>query len=111
VIEVPSPADIQDLEHPAKVELHWEVNPEPDADGLFLASKVRTLSWLEGQPAVWAACEFNSMRVLRSFLRDHDNLLNTHLNLSSYWKLGQSDEGHKQAKRLDSEQEEVNKGA
>ncbi|PHQ33251.1 siderophore-interacting protein [Rhodopirellula bahusiensis] len=111
VIEVPSPADIQDLEHPAKVELHWEVNPEPDVDGLFLASKVRTLSWLEGQPAVWAACEFNSMRVLRSFLGEHDNLPNTHLYLSSYWKLGQSDEGHKQAKRLDSEQEEVNKGA
>ncbi|MFG0266337.1 MAG: siderophore-interacting protein [Rhodopirellula sp. JB055] len=104
VIEVPSPADIQDLEHPEKVELHWEVNPKPDVDGLFLASKVRALSWLEGQPAVWAACEFNSMRVLRSFLREQDHLPSTHLYLSSYWKLGQSDEGHKQAKRLDNEQ-------
>lgn len=104
VIEVPSQLDIQELEHPEKIELHWEVNPEPDPDGLFLASKVRALPWLKGQPAVWAACEFNSMRVLRSFLREQDNLPNTHLYLSSYWKLGQSDEEHKQAKRLDSEQ-------
>ena len=104
VIEVPSRADIQKLTHPRNIELHWEINSRPKVDGLFLASKIRALPWLEGQPAVWAACEFNSMRVLRTFLQEHNNLPKTHLYLSSYWKLGQSDEGHKKAKRLDSEQ-------
>lgn len=104
VIEVPCTADIQKLEHPAKFELHWEINPHPDPDGQFLSSKLRALPWLAGRPAVWAACEFNSMRMLRKFFQERGSIPKTHLYLSSYWKLGHSDEEHKKAKRLDSEQ-------
>lgn len=107
VIEILSEADIQPLKAPSNIELHWEVNSHPDPDGRFLLSKVKTLPWLEGQPAVWSACEFNSMRNLRCFFKEEHNLSHSHLYLSSYWKIGQSDEGHKQAKRLDSVQSEA----
>ncbi|QDU50713.1 siderophore-interacting protein [Gimesia panareensis] len=107
VIEIPSKADIQTLKAPGNLNLHWEVNPQPDPEGGFLISKVKALPWLEGQPSVWSACEFNSMRNLRRFFKEEKQLPDSHLYLSSYWKIGQSDEGHKQAKRLDSVQSET----
>ncbi|WP_417396474.1 siderophore-interacting protein [Gimesia chilikensis] len=104
VIEIPSETEIQTLKAPAGLKFHWEVNPQPDPEGSFLISKVKDLPWQAGQPAVWSACEFNSMRKLRHFFKEEHKLPDSHLYLSSYWKLGQSDEGHKQAKRLDNEQ-------
>ncbi|MCC9643210.1 siderophore-interacting protein [Rhodopirellula sp. JC740] len=104
VIEVPSEDAILDIDHPDGVQLHWEVNQELEADREFLASKVRALDWCEGRVSVWAACEFNSMRILRRYLCDEKSVPASNLYLSSYWKLGQSDEGHKEAKRLDNEQ-------
>ncbi len=106
VIEIPSEADIQKLKAPPNIELHWEVNPQPDPEGGFLISKVKALPWPAGQASVWSACEFNSMRNLRRFFKEEHHLPQSHLYLSSYWKIGQSDEGHKQAKKLDSEQPE-----
>ncbi|QEG43308.1 siderophore-interacting protein [Roseimaritima ulvae] len=103
VIEIRSAADVQPLVHPPGVQLHWKVNPQPDPSGQFLTSQVAALSLPPGSPAIWAACEFNSMRVLRQHLHREHPVPNSHIYLSSYWKIGQSDEGHKQAKRLDSE--------
>ncbi len=105
VIEVPSESDIQSLDHPEKMELRWEINPHPDPNGEFLPSKIEALPWLDGTPAVWAACEFNSMRNLRRLLKQRADLPNSHLYLSSYWKIGQTEDEHKVAKRNDSEQD------
>ena len=111
VIEIPCEDDIQTLIHPRGMELHWEVNPQPDPSGEFLLSRLQRLPWLAGQPAVWAACEFSSMRKLRGFFRQEKQIPTSHLYLSSYWKLGQPDEGHKQAKRLDNEREQATASA
>ncbi len=108
VIEVASEADIQSLDHPAKMELHWEINSTHDPNGDCLVSKVEKLEWLQGQPAVWSACEFNSMRNLRQFFHDQRDIAKTHLYLSSYWKLGQSEDEHKIAKQQDAEQTAAN---
>lgn len=107
VFEIPSEADIQTLKAPPNIELHWEVNPHPDPEGGFLISKVKALPRPAGQPSVWSACEFNSMRNLRRFFKEELKLPDSHLYLSSYWKIGQPDEGHKQAKKLDNEQSDA----
>lgn len=103
IIEVISEADIQSLDHPDNMELHWVINPHPDPEGAVLLSKFQALPWLAGQPAVWAACEFNSMRALRRFLKQECDVPKAQLYVSSYWKIGQSEDGHKIAKRQDSE--------
>lgn len=107
VIEVISEDDIRPIDHPAGVELHWLVNPTPDDSGETLLARVRELAWLEGQVAVWAACEFNSMRALRKYLKQEQDIPRDHLYISSYWKIGQSEDGHKAAKRRDLEKEEL----
>lgn len=104
VIEVTSESDIQTLDHPEDVELHWVINPHPDPEGMSLVSRVKALPWLSGQVAVWAACEFNGMRALRKFFKQEREIAKSHLYISSYWKLGQSEDGHKLAKKQDSEQ-------
>ncbi len=105
VIEIASEADIQKLDCPDNVELHWVINPRPDPEGAVLLEKVRGLTWHSGQPAVWAACEFNSMRAMRRYFKEDRAMPRSHLYISSYWKIGQSEDQHKVAKKKDAEQE------
>lgn len=104
VIEVVSAADIQALEHPENLQLHWVINPYRNSDETPLLSKIQSLPWLTGQVAVWAACEFSSMRTLRRFFKQEQGVPLSHLYVSSYWKLGQSEDEHKIAKQQDREQ-------
>ncbi|WP_136068633.1 siderophore-interacting protein [Modicisalibacter radicis] len=101
LIEVLDEADIQPLEHPAGLNLHWLVNPTPDPEGDALLERLRGLSMPAGQPAVWGACEFASMRKLRSHLKQTYTLNKQQLYLSSYWKMGNSEDQHKLAKSQD----------
>ncbi len=96
VISVISEADIQTIEAPAGMELHW-VTEQP------LADKVRELEWQQGEAAVWCACEFDSMRALRQYFRNEKEVERENLYLSSYWKQGVSEDGHKVIKREDAE--------
>ncbi|OXY82882.1 siderophore-interacting protein [Oceanimonas doudoroffii] len=105
VIEVVSEADIQDLSHPEHLRLHWVINPHPTPERSALLDKIQSLPRLDGDPAVWAACEFNAMRALRRYLKQEYDLAKSHLYISSYWKLDQSEDEHKVVKRQDSEQE------
>ncbi|AOM01060.1 MULTISPECIES: siderophore-interacting protein [Cobetia] len=107
IIEVPDAADIQTLEHPPGIELHWLINPQPDPEGQPLLEKVASLPRLEGQISVWAACEFGSMRALRAHLKQAYEIPKSHFYVSSYWKIGQSEDGHKLAKQQDAETEQA----
>lgn len=103
VIEVIDEADIQPLQHPDDVHIRWVVNPEPDPAGSILTDHIRQLHWREGQPAIWAACEFNGMRKLRHYFKQERAVPKTHVYVSSYWKMGSSEDQHRQAKRADAE--------
>ncbi|MFM2624570.1 siderophore-interacting protein [Vibrio owensii] len=96
VISVISEADIQALEAPAGMEIHWITEQS-------LEDKVRSLEWKTGEAAVWCACEFDSMRALRQYFRNEKEVERKNLYLSSYWKQGVSEDGHKIIKREDAE--------
>ncbi|WP_028670982.1 siderophore-interacting protein [Saccharospirillum impatiens] len=103
VIEVLDRSDIQALVKPDNVELVWVINPEPDPSGQVLLERITQLDWLAGQPAVWAATEFQSMRKLRAYFKQDRQVPKTHLYVSSYWKMGNSEDQHKVAKRQDAD--------
>ncbi|MCH8529399.1 MAG: siderophore-interacting protein [Saccharospirillum sp.] len=105
VIEVLDQTDIQDLEKPDNLELIWFVNPQPDPEGQALLKRVTQLDWLAGQADVWAACEFQSMRNLRAYFKQERQTPKNHLYVSSYWKMGISEDQHKVVKRQDAERE------
>ncbi|PZO92929.1 MAG: NADPH-dependent ferric siderophore reductase, partial [Streptococcus pyogenes] len=58
---------------------------------------------LIGQPAVWAACEFHSMRALRHYFKVDRPIPKTHLYISSYWKVDSTEDQHKIVKREDAQ--------
>lgn len=101
VIEVVGEADIQALVAPKGLSVHWVINPHPGHDSNTLFNAVKTLDWPAGRPSVWAACEFSGMRKLRGYFRNERGLDKTCLYISSYWKLGSSEERHKIVKRED----------
>ncbi|ABM26805.1 Siderophore-interacting protein [Shewanella sp. W3-18-1] len=105
VIEVLSEADIQPLVHPEHVELHWVINPEADPEGRPLVERIAQLPWLAGEPAVWIACEFNSMRALRRHFKQAHSLPKSHFYTSSYWKIGCNESEHKLVKQEDEQLE------
>lgn len=97
VIRVMSPADIQPLHAPAGMELIWLT------EGQALADSVRELEWLDGNASIWCACEFDSMRALRQYFRNEKEVDRENIYISSYWKQGVSEDGHKMIKREDAE--------
>ncbi|WP_432698208.1 siderophore-interacting protein [Marinobacterium sp. YM272] len=103
VISILHEDDIQALKHPEQIKLHWVVIPEPDPEGQLLLEYIANLELPEGQPSIWTACEFTSMRALRKHFKDSWQPARENLYISSYWKLGRSEDQHKVIKRQDAE--------
>lgn len=101
VLEVESEADKQALAVPEGVEVIWIINSNHRQPQSVLLEAVKKLEWLEGQPYVWAACEFSSMRQLRRYFKDDRKVPRESMYISSYWKLGLAEEQHKIAKKKD----------
>lgn len=103
VIEILSEADKQILTAPKGIDIQWVINPHPDKPNTLLADAVKALTWLEGSPSVWCASEFESMRSLRRYCKQEQQVERGQLYASSYWKMGDTDEGNKAAKKTDTE--------
>ncbi len=103
VLEVVTEADIQPLKLPERFEVHWVINAVVNSDRSSLLERIKQLDWLPGQPAVWAACEFHSMRALRTYFNMKPMLSKSHLYISSYWKISSTEDQHKIDKRNDAQ--------
>ncbi len=102
-LRVVAEADRQDLACPAGVAIHWLVHPDPGADPDLLANAMRALPWPQGEVCAWVAAEFSAMKALRTYLREERGLGAGQLYISSYWKAGLTEDGHREAKRADAE--------
>ncbi|MCG9677518.1 siderophore-interacting protein [Vibrio sp. Isolate24] len=98
VIQVESEEDIQPVDAPKNVEVIW-LNASQS-----LVDQVRKLTWLEGMASIWCACEFDSMRQLRQYFRNEKEVGRENIYISSYWKQGVSEDGHKVIKRQDADE-------
>lgn len=105
VIEINSEDDRQSLKKPIGMEITWVINPDPNLENTLLSDAVRTVPWQQGKPFIWAACEFSNMRLLRAYFKKEKNVARDELYVSSYWKMGQSEDKHKITKKLDAEAE------
>jgi NADPH-dependent ferric siderophore reductase len=101
IIEIIANEDQQDLPIPVGMELIWVVNSKPGSEASPLYLAIRELAWLEGQVAVWVACEFKTMKKTREYFKHDRSIAKSHLYISSYWKKGLQEEDHKIAKRDD----------
>ncbi|MGO1297266.1 MAG: siderophore-interacting protein [Vibrio sp.] len=99
VIEVADANDAQTLTAPEGMDIIWHVAGQ----GTELVDAVKALTWRAGQCAVWCACEFDAMRAFRQYFRQQQDIDRDYIYISSYWKNGVTEEGHKVIKREDNE--------
>jgi len=91
VIEITSETDKPSVHIPAGMQVQWLINPHPGEGPSQLADAVRATSWEDGTPAVWAACEFDTMRDLRTYFRTERG------------RAGRTEDQHKVEKRADAQ--------
>lgn len=103
VLEVISEQDQLDLKVPEGMNVHWVVNPDPEAPNSMLEDAVMALPWRDGDVSVWVAGEFSASRALRQYFRHEKPVRKENMYVSCYWKIGETDEGMKAAKRADKE--------
>lgn len=98
VIKVGCQEDIRPIVKPQKVKVLWLTDPKQR-----LANTIRQLEIMPGNPAIWAASEFSQMREMRKLFSREWNIPRSDYYISSYWKMGRSEEQHKIDKRNDQE--------
>jgi NADPH-dependent ferric siderophore reductase len=103
VLEIMSEEDRIQLNAPKGMQLIWVVNPTPTEMNSSLSDAVMALPWLENQVSVWVAGEFNTSRTLRQHIRHERQVDRNFTYISCYWKIGDTDEGLKAAKKSDPE--------
>jgi NADPH-dependent ferric siderophore reductase len=106
IIEVPDEVDVQPLTVPDGFRLEWVINPHP-GNAAPLLDAVEALDWPVGSLSIWTACEFTSMRALRTHFRDVRGVARQQMYISSYWKQGSDETSHKIIKRADAEENEA----
>jgi NADPH-dependent ferric siderophore reductase len=96
IVAIQEENDIRELVKPDGVTITWLTDSSKR-----LADVLSHLERPAGKPALWAASEFSQMRELRSLFKDKWQVHRTDYYLSSYWKIGRSEDQHKQDKRND----------
>lgn len=102
-IEVLSEADKLELTKPEQVEVFWIINAVPGSESTPLYHAIKQAEWQTGRVAAWVACEFNTMKKIRHYLKVEQGIEKTHLYISSYWKQGDTEEQHKVSKQDDAQ--------
>ncbi|NEP55639.1 MAG: siderophore-interacting protein [Symploca sp. SIO2G7] len=102
VIEVVSESDKQTLKVPDGIAIKWIINNHPGENSNALLNGIKSLPWKDGNPYVWVACEFNSMRKIRDYLKNSRSIEKDNIYISSYWKFNRTEEQHKVDKKIDS---------
>lgn len=104
VIEILTEEDKQNIDAPKNIKIHWVINSQPDKPNTDLIDKVKQLDWMDGMVDVWVASEFDAMRHLRRYFKQERSVDRSQVYASSYWKMGDTDEGNKAAKKMDTEE-------
>ncbi|MFK8016847.1 MAG: siderophore-interacting protein [Gammaproteobacteria bacterium] len=99
LLEVIHADDRQNIDAPPGVHIDWIVNPTPEERNQVLLDAVEAVPWKVGRPHVWAASEFSQSLAIRGFLRSCHGVTRDQMYVSSYWQIGQSEDGHKISKR------------
>lgn len=105
VVKVACQEDKQPLNSPTGIDVKWIFSNDD------LSEQVKALPWLAGTVSVWSACEFDSMRSLRQYFRNEKQVERQNIYISSYWKQGVTEDGHKVIKQQDSKEQDAKEQA
>jgi NADPH-dependent ferric siderophore reductase len=99
LLEIIEEHDKQELDFPQKLQVEWIVNSDPERENSILLDRVKALRWLPGRPYVWVAGEFSQSLAIRSLMKSKRKVTRDQMYASSYWQIGQTEDGHKISKQ------------
>ena len=99
LLEIIHENDRQDIDSPPNLQIEWIENNDPESPNTILLDHVKALNWLPGRPSVWVAGEFSQSLSIRSLMKKGRNLTREQMYASSYWQIGQTEDGHKISKQ------------
>lgn len=99
VFEVLSEADVQELNAPEGIVVHWIVSPNPKASSNAQIDFIRNLEWPDGVVQTCIAGESSTIRAIRDVLHNEKKLSKKDCYISGYWKIGLIEDQHQAEKR------------
>jgi NADPH-dependent ferric siderophore reductase len=90
-LEVGSASEIQNLQKPAAVDIHWLIR-SAEKPGTLLVEAVSGTSYPQGDQGIylWAACEFAAFKTIRQLARQTWKLKPEHHLVVAYWRQGRT---------------------
>ncbi|MGD1848023.1 MAG: siderophore-interacting protein [Salibacteraceae bacterium] len=98
-LEVTEEQDRQALHIPEGIQVQWLVHPNPKVKSNQQLEAIRNIKPLAGKPSVFVAGELSTTREIKQFLLQAPTYQSGSHYISSYWKIGLTEEEHKMAKR------------
>ncbi len=99
VFEIPSPADQQDIDAPAGVDMHWLVQPAPHVPSTLQLDFLNSVDLPTGRIQTCIAGESGVIRQLKQQLNARIALKKSDAYISGYWKMGLIEDEHQKHKR------------
>jgi NADPH-dependent ferric siderophore reductase len=99
LLEIIHESDQQSFDFPRNLQIDWIVNSNPERENSVLFDRVKALPWLPGRPYYWVAGEFSQSLAIRAYLKSMRDANREQMYASSYWQIGQTEDGHKISKR------------
>lgn len=97
-LEIIDEADRQPLSCPAGVTIEWLVNAHPEHANSVLLDAVTACPIPATDPYFWVAGEFSQSLAIRAYLRTEHAATRDRMYASSYWQIGQTEDGHRVSK-------------
>lgn len=98
LLEVHSKKDEQELRTAANIDFRYIYNSQPEL-GSRLADELKTIVLPLDSKFAYVACEFNSVKTIRQYLRKEKKWAIDELYAYSYWKRGQAEDESADSRR------------
>ena len=99
-LEITDEQDKQEFSSPSGIEIQWLLHPNPKEKSAQQLAAIQSIEPLEGIPNVFVAGELSTIREIKAYIKGEDRFKNAYTYISSYWKIGVSEEKHKLAKMM-----------
>ena len=98
-LEITSHEDVQEINAPKGVTLHWLDHPNPHIRSTKVPELIRALPKFEGRVQTCIAGESSVIQALRGHLMNDRKLNKADVYISGYWKIGLVEDEHQKLKR------------
>ncbi|MEL6191660.1 MAG: siderophore-interacting protein [Bacteroidota bacterium] len=99
-LEVTDEQDKQEFSYPSGLQIQWLLHPNPKEKSDQQLNAIQSLEPLEGIPNIFVAGELSTIREIKAYIKGEARFKNAYTYISSYWKIGASEEKHKLAKMM-----------